>query len=382
MTSSRELIQKVAKLQEPQIHQIIIAEKVWAEVGNIVEEFKRDTWKRLVDTKQEDNFLELIRLVISPSLYVFANYSYSILLELGVEDNPIWVWLLSRYDYLKSKLVRTFERARIEIEGASPVHSSGMKYSANNRTALRRKVAQAPTPSNAVIAIHLRSSFRRIPIGTLAVDTPEIIALWELIHTSLTSILSPQGGILSEVLTFWETAQNFIDGKTQATLPVGIDDQSRKHHRISDDGIKDLRNGAIELLTILRDSMLALFQDPPIEDISSIYSPIPDTPITPSDTERTGLPAPFSPLPLRTPSKGAPMNEPGDEFAFLPPGANSLGGVHYLSRMLTLLGNAACLLAELPIGVPVIEKLKSMIVISRERCVNAVCIGWLKGTYL
>jgi len=51
----------VAKLQEAQLHQIIIAEKVWTEVGKIVEEFKRDTWKRLVDTKQEDNFLELIR---------------------------------------------------------------------------------------------------------------------------------------------------------------------------------------------------------------------------------------------------------------------------------------------------------------------------------
>jgi len=44
----------------------------------------------------------------------------SILLELGVEDNPIWVWLLSRYDYLKNKLNRTFERARIEIEGTRP----------------------------------------------------------------------------------------------------------------------------------------------------------------------------------------------------------------------------------------------------------------------
>ena len=41
----------------------------------------------------------------------------SILLELGVEDNPIWVWLLSRYAYLKNKLVQTFESARMEIEG-------------------------------------------------------------------------------------------------------------------------------------------------------------------------------------------------------------------------------------------------------------------------
>ena len=48
-------------MQEAQLHQIIISEKVWIEVENIVEEFQRDTWKRLVDTKQEDNFLELIR---------------------------------------------------------------------------------------------------------------------------------------------------------------------------------------------------------------------------------------------------------------------------------------------------------------------------------
>ena len=56
----------MAKLQEAQLHQIIIAEKVWTEVGKIVEEFKRDTWKRLVDTKQEDNFLELIRWELLP----------------------------------------------------------------------------------------------------------------------------------------------------------------------------------------------------------------------------------------------------------------------------------------------------------------------------
>ena len=51
----------MAKLQEAQLHQIIISEKVWIEVENTVEEFQRDTWKRLVGTKQEDNFLELIR---------------------------------------------------------------------------------------------------------------------------------------------------------------------------------------------------------------------------------------------------------------------------------------------------------------------------------
>lgn len=148
---------------------------------------------------------------------------------------------------------------------------------------------------------------------------------------------------------------------------------------MSEDGIKTLRAGAIELITILRDSMCALFQDPPIEDISSIYSPLPDTPATPASVPPTpGGFVPMSPMPLRTPSKGGLKKDTGDEFAFLPPGANSLGGVHYLSKILTLLGNAGCLLAELPIGPQMQERLKSMIVGARERCVHAVCIGWLR----
>ena len=249
-----------------------------------------------------------------------------------------------------------------------------MQRNANCRLALRRKVALAPPPSNAVIAMYLRSSSRHVPTGKLALDTPEIVALWELINTSLTTLLSPQGGILSELLTFWETAQNFIDGKTQAALPVGIDNESRKHHRISEDGTKTLRAGSIELITILRESVATFFQEPPIEDISNIYPSVTDTPDT-----LVGF-VPINPIPLHILTK-ASKSDPGNGFAFLPPGANSLGGVHYLGRILTLLGNAACLFAELPIGAQMQGKLKSMVVGARERCVYAVCVGWFRGEH-
>lgn len=87
--------------KEEHIHQLIIAEKMWIEVTFAIEEFKRDTWKKLVECKTEDNtHMELI----------------GILLELGVEDNPIWVWLLSRYEYLKNRITTVFERSRVEIE--------------------------------------------------------------------------------------------------------------------------------------------------------------------------------------------------------------------------------------------------------------------------
>lgn len=87
--------------KEEHIHQLIIAEKMWIEVTFAIEEFKRDTWKKLVECKTEDNVhMELI----------------GILLELGVDDNPIWVWLLSRYEYLKNRITTVFERSRVEIE--------------------------------------------------------------------------------------------------------------------------------------------------------------------------------------------------------------------------------------------------------------------------
>lgn len=93
-----------AGFKEEHIHQLIIAEKMWIEVTFAVEDFKRETWKKLVECKTEDNMhTELI----------------GILLELGVDDNPIWVWLLSRYEYLKNRITTVFERSRVEIEGLS-----------------------------------------------------------------------------------------------------------------------------------------------------------------------------------------------------------------------------------------------------------------------
>jgi exocyst complex component 2 len=78
----------------------------------------------------------------------------------------------------------------------------------------------------------------------------------------------------SEVIDFWESAQSFIDGKVQKTLPTGIDGQSRKHHRLSSDGTRDLQNGAVELIDIIRENVFS-FCGSPIEDISMLFSPLP-----------------------------------------------------------------------------------------------------------
>ncbi|KAH0552867.1 hypothetical protein GP486_006933 [Trichoglossum hirsutum] len=324
-------------LSDAQVHQIIITARMWADVGEQLETFKRETWKRLVGIQtnirgtagssgQTEEYMELI----------------SILLELGVEDNPIWVWLLSRYDYLKNKIGSTAGRAKVDIE----VH--------------RRRLANGDKPSNHTVAFHLRSSIRReLQEKTRSLDTAEVIELWDRIYSSLNTMLALQGGLLGDVIDFWETAQAFIEGKTQKTLPVGIDGQSRKHHHLSADGTRDLQKGAIELVDLIRDNVFSLFAEPPIDNL----------PLLKSMQTDSDLP----PLPLTS------LGEAWEKFAFWPPYSNSLSGVHYLSKILILIGSAASEMGAMsPVGKgsSTVDKLRSLVGGARERAVQAICAAW------
>ncbi|KAK3172918.1 hypothetical protein OEA41_006244 [Lepraria neglecta] len=353
-----------SQLTDSQIHQLVITGRMWSEVEERIDSFKRDVWRKLTNVQSnqslaarrnaQDEYMALI----------------SILLELGTEDNPIWVWLLSRYDYLKNKITATFERSRVEIE------------------VLRRRLAIADPPASQIVAGHLKS-----PAGMEAddkskdLDTPPVLELWDLIYNSLNNMLSAQGGILGEVIEFWDKAQSFIDGKVQKTLPIGIDGRSRKHHRLSSDGVRDLQNGALELVGILQDNVFSFFTDPPIEDISSLYSPLPQTPNTPtpvSPQSATLSPHAHQDARFRFDQNNPPPPSPRrgeawEEFAFWPPYANSLSGVHYLEKLLTLLGTSASeMIAMRPVasGQSISERLKTIVTGARERSARAACAAW------
>ena len=343
------------QLTDSQINQIVITGRMWLEVEEKVASFKRDVWRKLASAQDNQSF----------STRRNAQDEYmaliSILLELGTEDNPIWVWLLSRYDYLKSKITVTFERSRVEIE------------------VLRRRLANADPPASQIVASHLKSPTEKgAEDKTQSLDTPPVLELWDLIYNSLTNLVSAQSGILGEVIEFWDKAQGFIDGKVQKTLPIGIDGRSRKHHRLSTDGITDLQDGALELVSILQDNVFSFFADPPIEDISALYSPLPqspNTPISPHAHQDARFKFDAKNPPPPSPRRG----EAWEEFAFWPPYANSVSGVHYLEKLLTLLGNAASeMLAMRPVasGQSTSEKLRMMVTGARERAARAACAAW------
>ena len=363
---ARTSLQNNIQLTESQVNQIVITGRMWQDVEVQLESFKREIWRKLTsvqanmamstDRNYQDDHMALI----------------SVLLELGVEDNPIWVWLLSRYDYLKNKINQTSDRSRMEIE------------------VLRRQLANGDPPTSHAVALHLRTSIRTDAEQRIkSMDTPPILELWELIVASLNSLLSMHGGILGEVVDFWNKTQSFIDGKAQKTLPIGVDGNSMKHHRLSTDGVRDLQNGAAELVELLREHVCSFFADPPIEDISMIFSP------APTNAPNTPKSAPLSPYPLSAnrlrfnltspPPPSPKRGEPWEDFAFWPPYANSVSGVHYLNVALTLLGTAAGEMAAMrPMATERsgVEKLKLVVSGARERCARALCAAWNRDAEL
>ena len=353
-------------LADTQIHQIIVTARMWADVEYQVEQFKRDAWKRLASTHftkhqtgtddtRSDEYISLI----------------SIMLELGVDNNPIWVWLLSRYEHLKSRFNILCERSRVEIE------------------ILRRHLANGEKPSLRLVQKHLRA----VPTSSNAtaepskLDAPKMIEFWEHVHASMTTLLSTKGGLLAELIEYWDIAQSFMSGRAQRSMPTGYQNQSSVHHKLTDQNKIELEKGVTELISIIREHLYSFFSDPPIEDVSALFSPMPSTP-TPT-TPRTPLTAALSPTagsrfkfdPNNVPPPSPSRGETWEKYAFWPPHSNALSGSHYLSKSLILIGTAANELASLrlPETGPTSrldESLRLLVGGVRERCISAVCAAW------
>lgn len=360
---ARNIADLAASNQEPltddETHTILATGRMWSEVDQQIQAFKRDLWRRL------DNSSTTPSTNYTPDPVEEHMELIGALLELGVEENPIWVWLRNRYDFLKTKITTFCERSKVEIE------------------ILRRRLATGEKPSPQAVASYLRLAPRDSPADLQeALDTDQVIELWECIHTYLNRLLSQQGGLLGEVADLWDAAQSFIEGRSQKLLPVGFEGESRRHHQLSSDNTRELRDGVVDLVNLIRESILSLFADPPVGDISSLASPIvPPSPSSPIGRGITPTESRFKLDPSNLPVLPPKPGEPWEDYAFWPPYSSCLSGVHYLSKFLVIVGRAASEMAALgPTvgGSNTYDLLKSLVSVARERSVRIACAVWNK----
>ncbi|EAW07554.1 exocyst subunit SEC5 [Aspergillus clavatus NRRL 1] len=346
-------------LTDDDTYAVLAMGRMWLEVDQQIQTFKRDLWRRLSDAPTTSTTITAAGTVEEHMELIGA------LLELGVEDNPIWVWLLSRYDYLKTKIAAFCGRCKMEIE------------------ILRRRLAAGEKPSPKAVASYLRLAPREDATDIQGVlDTDQVVELWECILAYFNRLLASQGGLLGEVFDFWEVAQSFINGTKQKLLPPGFEGESRKHHHLSESETKELQNGVVELVDLIRGSVLSLFADAPLDDASFLTSPIsPATPNSPISRGVTPTESRFKLDPKNMPIPTPKCGEFWEDYAFWPPFSNSLSGLHYLSQFMIIIGTAASEMAALePVanGGNTHDLLKALVSVARERSVRVACAAWGK----
>ncbi|KAK3066261.1 Exocyst complex component S5, partial [Teratosphaeriaceae sp. CCFEE 6253] len=293
----------------------------------------------------------------------------AVLLQLGVDENPVWEWLNSWALYLKDRIARAFERSRVEIE-----------------IARRRLAVHAPADGRA-LARYLRSASSAetslVVVGKGGggeVDSPAALAFWEKVLAALRALLSPDGGLVGEVVEFWSTTQSFIDNRAQTAFPPSIPGDQLE---LEPDDVASLRAGALDLVAQVRELTRAFFADAPVEDLSELYSPIPPTPITPDSAN--GLRAGGRSLTFEAAGAVPPLSpargEAWEGYAFWPPGGNALSGSAYLVKITGLVGQSCAALAGLSVvrqtpGAGGVEGLKGLVGVVRERSVLVLCAAW------
>lgn len=351
------------ELSDYDARQIILTAKMWHDVNSQTTVFKSDVLRRLRDSHRRRPVVVTDETDKQEHMELIG-----VLIQLGVDENPIWQWLNSRYLYLRDKIARSFERARVELE---ILRRTLANHSKNDPTALARYLGAA---ANA-------DSLRLIKGTDRAIDSPAITAFWEKMHSSFKSLLSMQTGVLGEVIEYWETAQSFIDNKAQKAFPNAVIAAGQEHLELEPDDVQNLRAGATELIQTIRENVTAFFSDPPVEDLSDLYSPVPPTPKSPEPNSALSpnVKRSFSFDPTSLPPASPKRGDAWEKFAFWPPQANSVSGSMYLGRVLTLVGIGASELAALNIIKQTsggVENFRALVGTVRERCIQAVCAAW------
>lgn len=349
-------------LSDVDAQKIIVTAKMWHGVDTQITKFKSDVARRLRDSHERKPAAIADEMDKEEHMQLIG-----VLIQLGVEESPILQWLNGKHMYLKAKIAQTFERSRIEIE------------------IIRRRLSNNPKKDVEAMAKYLHSagnanSLRPTKDTSKDIDAPAVIAFWEKVQSFINALLSMEHGILGEVTEYWDTVQSFIDNKAQKAFSNAVVSAGQEYIELNPDAVQALRNGAVELVNIIRENIYSFFNDVPVEDLTDLYSPIPPTPKTP-ESSMTLTPSMKKSFTFDLTTVPPPSPKRGDaweKFAFWPPQANSLSGSLYLSRILVVVGTGASEMAALTVIKQAHgeDAFKTLISAVRERCIQAICAAW------
>lgn len=294
-----------------------ILERIWIEVENIMDKYRKYTWSLLVTPRENETQEWFLPLILK-------------LIDLQVKDNPILNWIETRLKYFDSQLDNCSQAM--------------IKKILNTRQVILKNGADVDLSFYLNLINYDFNDSSNFTRHYGLTDSSVITEMWLLIMKYVNSISE----IVNKFIEFWENVEKFIDKTFQSSLI----NERRKDNiiensitqfesdsiilNLSIDEIKQTRKNGENFIIKLCDIMSSLFlstQDTLGEHIQSNNS-----------KER------YSPF----------------DFGFIPPKSNSLTCLRYLPRVIDPILKFTTELAQLtitPQSVTSLKQLDSMILI-------------------
>lgn len=374
-------------------------ERIWEEVEDVIEDYKEDVWEKLIHASTEG---------ITYLTYI------TILLELGVEDNPIWVWLKSQIENLKLQMSDSFHELNTFLYMLQQSLETTAKLDGESFVHYFLRAVKMPMDDNDIMR-----------------DTPEIVTTWFRMKEVVEEVVNHFGAHIGNL---WLCMKGFLDGQTQKSLPQSINGESKAHLVFTREQEAELRNDGKEIVEMFTLKVVefflntrseceeksnmkrpqraetddfgiregkrkaALFQPSKDEEDKNVMSMqnssvaslsasamlatslkndrVADAQKFMDNGNRPITPPPSATLavPQSTASPGSLKNF--ELYAFLPPGANAIATTYFLAGLVGTIGTVASELSTLAISTRHIETLRNMVSTVRERCTSASCLAW------
>lgn len=306
-----------------------LLDRVWEEVRAILDSYKKDLWNKLADTNSSDsNYVGII----------------SKLLELGVEDNPILVWINTQFNNLTNEITTNFEKLFENIISA------------------QKHIFETTSFTDITFIYYLKGMVVNDTINDTAadndklnklshglVDSPEIIEMWLIIKKLIedTIVLSS-----TKVKQYWNVCELFLSNRIQATLPKGYQNESAVHLKLANyEKERIVKNGEelINLVCKTFEKFLRTTQD----DLANL-------------SIKNKLNNEIDTYEIKSPK----------HYGFIPPFANSISTIRYLEKFMTSVFLSYNTLGNLNISANAVETLRGSYSKVLKKFIIGICSTW------
>ena len=317
-----------------------VTDRIWGEVKNIVEEYKKEEWKKLATVSADQNYLGVI----------------SKLLELGCEDNPIHEWISSQISSFEAEAISAFDK----LKSTTNMHRINI-------------LAVPQNPSGPLIsALCELEKSNSVEQSEVLYDNYPVIEMWLTVKNITQDIAS----LMTRFCQFWQKCQGFLEGSLQANLPRGWRDESVPHLSFSRVEIAEIQKQGRDIINLIADETNEFF---------SVMSQAPQAPQLPQQAST------FNSNQLQVSSRNHPRRRSSFKTAvptpaetevpnFLPPHSNSLSAVKYLSCIIFQLASGFSDFARLKLSAQTSSKLQEILSVMREKAVTGVLHAWAQDS--